>query len=503
MLSFMRKKVLVADDEEELRDLVKGYLEECNLEVFLASDGEEAVELAQKHKPDLIITDNNMPGLTGYEVLKSLKNSPETKDILILMVVGKNFDQERKMLLKFGATECIQKPYEKQKIIELVKNLLEKQSVSNLKEDNLKQENDKVDFIVGSEEDQQTKDTEKHTENYLSISSEGSRDDKENDKKQVVTENITNEEKLDIDNTNNLGDTTLESNNKIDVEKDVEEESLTQQEKKVFGENLEKQSFLNTQKYEETPKNFLDEKFIQDFEIRINEPRQSLEQEPQKSSNGSFLELDAKNLSLENQEKISEEHSQEVFSKQTQNFVKEEPIFGSEIGEIEETNLESKEAVIPQSTEEEKFFSIKEETSKRNENFEKLREQKETTFEEKKVEKVFPIKEEQIVSTEETQSGVYLVSKLLSTSLLEILYPQKKVKPTLESKAIILVVEDIISKETLSKLNKIMEIIPLMKVVISRDMFNEKKEKIKKLIKNVSKKEIFNLSDALLQFFKK
>ncbi len=79
----MGEMVLVVDDELEIRDLLSSFLTEEGYEVILASDGEEAIELAKRETPDAILLDVRMPGIDGIEVCRRLKAEPKTQYIPI------------------------------------------------------------------------------------------------------------------------------------------------------------------------------------------------------------------------------------------------------------------------------------------------------------------------------------------------------------------------------------------------------------------------------------
>ncbi|MCX7956542.1 MAG: response regulator [Endomicrobia bacterium] len=120
----MTKRILIAEDEDDLRNLVKIYLEPYDLEILEAEDGEVAIQIAKEQKPDLILCDNNMPGLTGYEVLQKLKGDSDTRKIPIVMVTGKKFDEGMQMMIKLDAADFIPKPYEEDKIISVITKIL-------------------------------------------------------------------------------------------------------------------------------------------------------------------------------------------------------------------------------------------------------------------------------------------------------------------------------------------------------------------------------------------
>ena len=82
-------KILIAEDERDIRDLVAFTLRFAGYEVFAASNGEEAVEMAPKVNPDLILMDVRMPRMTGYEACKAMKADPDLKDIPVVFLSAK------------------------------------------------------------------------------------------------------------------------------------------------------------------------------------------------------------------------------------------------------------------------------------------------------------------------------------------------------------------------------------------------------------------------------
>jgi DNA-binding response OmpR family regulator len=86
------KKILVVDDEKDIRDLIKEVLENDKFFVIGAPGGEEALALAKKEKPDLILLDIAMPGMDGYITCGKLKGDAETSKIPVLFLTGKDFD---------------------------------------------------------------------------------------------------------------------------------------------------------------------------------------------------------------------------------------------------------------------------------------------------------------------------------------------------------------------------------------------------------------------------
>ncbi len=117
-------KVLVVDDERDSRDLMAHYLQELGCEVVQADNGEDGIEAARTHTPDLITLDLMMPGMTGWEVLKQLKADPDLRPIPVV-VVSIVAGEGRGRLL--GAVDLITKPFEREDLLRVLwRNLVRK-----------------------------------------------------------------------------------------------------------------------------------------------------------------------------------------------------------------------------------------------------------------------------------------------------------------------------------------------------------------------------------------
>jgi CheY-like chemotaxis protein len=104
-------KILIAEDERDIRDLIKFTLGFAGYEVVDACNGEEAVELAIKEMPDLILMDVRMPRKTGYEACIEMKANPKLKDIPVVFLSAKGQDSEIQTGLQAGAVEYLLKPF--------------------------------------------------------------------------------------------------------------------------------------------------------------------------------------------------------------------------------------------------------------------------------------------------------------------------------------------------------------------------------------------------------
>jgi len=118
----MAEKVLVVDDESQIRDLLGEFLEQEGYEVLLASAGEEAIELAERKIPHAILLDVKMPGIDGIEVCKRLKAEPKTQFIPVIMITG---HVDNKMVaIESGADDFVNKPIDLVELAVRVKSIL-------------------------------------------------------------------------------------------------------------------------------------------------------------------------------------------------------------------------------------------------------------------------------------------------------------------------------------------------------------------------------------------
>ena len=121
----MSKKILIADDEPSIVAAVEFLLKRGGYEVRVARSGDEALELIEASPPDLVLLDVMMPGRSGYEVCKRLRERPEWKDIKIIMLSAKGRDAEVSRGLLLGADVYITKPFSTRDLMAKIQGLLE------------------------------------------------------------------------------------------------------------------------------------------------------------------------------------------------------------------------------------------------------------------------------------------------------------------------------------------------------------------------------------------
>ena len=118
------KKVLIVDDCKEIRQLVTTTLDLGEFKVYEANNGSKAVEMSQKHRPDLIIMDIVMPGLfDGIEATRRIKTDSVTKKCQVIMLTGSHIDR-RKESKEAGAIDVLTKPFSPLDLIAKVEHIL-------------------------------------------------------------------------------------------------------------------------------------------------------------------------------------------------------------------------------------------------------------------------------------------------------------------------------------------------------------------------------------------
>ncbi|MFB3891513.1 MAG: response regulator [Phycisphaerae bacterium] len=121
----MSRKVLVADDEAHILNVVSMKLRNGGFEVITAVDGEEALELARVEKPDIVITDYQMPIMTGVELCKALRACEGTKRIPAVMLTARGFDLDANDMAEAGIVAVLAKPFSPREVLEKINEVLD------------------------------------------------------------------------------------------------------------------------------------------------------------------------------------------------------------------------------------------------------------------------------------------------------------------------------------------------------------------------------------------
>ncbi len=119
-------RILIAEDEPDIRELVAFTLRFAGHEVATTSNGEEALYQASQMIPDLILMDVRMPRMTGYDACRAIKATPDLKDIPVVFLSAKGQDSEIQTGLDVGAEEYLLKPFAPDQLTERVREILTK-----------------------------------------------------------------------------------------------------------------------------------------------------------------------------------------------------------------------------------------------------------------------------------------------------------------------------------------------------------------------------------------
>lgn len=120
----MKKKILLADDEQVLVEMVKMRLEANDYDVITAADGQEALDKARKEKPDLLILDLMLPKMDGFKVCALLKADARFAKIPVLMFTARAQEIDKKMGEEVGANGYITKPFVAETLLAKIKELI-------------------------------------------------------------------------------------------------------------------------------------------------------------------------------------------------------------------------------------------------------------------------------------------------------------------------------------------------------------------------------------------
>lgn len=121
----MQKCVVVADDNRNIRTVIKMSLESLGYKVLEAANGLEALEIIGNSRPDIVVLDVMMPKIDGYEVCFRLKKSPELRDIPVVMLTAKTNKEDKFLGREVGADRYLSKPFDPEELEDVIQRILE------------------------------------------------------------------------------------------------------------------------------------------------------------------------------------------------------------------------------------------------------------------------------------------------------------------------------------------------------------------------------------------
>ncbi|MEU3496146.1 response regulator transcription factor [Kitasatospora cineracea] len=117
-------RVLVVDDDPTVGEVVAGYLTRAGHLVDRAEDGQHGLDLAERHRPDLLVLDLMLPGLDGLEVLRRLRARPDRADLPVVLLTAKGDEADRILGLELGADDYVTKPFSPRELVLRVQSIL-------------------------------------------------------------------------------------------------------------------------------------------------------------------------------------------------------------------------------------------------------------------------------------------------------------------------------------------------------------------------------------------
>jgi len=124
ILEAIMTTILVVEDTPSEQDLIVSYLGECGYNVITATNGQEALKKIEDKKPNVVITDLVMPGMSGLELCRSLKKNNDTKDIPVVACTSKDQELDRLWGMKQGIAIYLTKPFSRDDILRAVRSVV-------------------------------------------------------------------------------------------------------------------------------------------------------------------------------------------------------------------------------------------------------------------------------------------------------------------------------------------------------------------------------------------
>jgi two-component system cell cycle response regulator DivK len=120
----MSKRILVVEDQEDNRQIIRDLLSSTDYEIMEAESGEQALEAVAKQRPDLILMDIQLPGIDGYEVTRRIKANPALRSIPIIAVTSYALSGEEQKARAAGCDEYVPKPYSPRQLLAKIRQYL-------------------------------------------------------------------------------------------------------------------------------------------------------------------------------------------------------------------------------------------------------------------------------------------------------------------------------------------------------------------------------------------
>jgi two-component system alkaline phosphatase synthesis response regulator PhoP len=130
-LAMTKSRILIADDNAANVELLEVFLSDLDCEIAVASDGIETLQKVATFQPDLILLDIMMPKLSGFEVCRRIKENPQTRNIMVLMVTALNELGDIERAVAAGCDDFLSKPINKLELLKRVENMLKLRHITD------------------------------------------------------------------------------------------------------------------------------------------------------------------------------------------------------------------------------------------------------------------------------------------------------------------------------------------------------------------------------------
>ncbi len=120
----MKQTILIVDDETSFLDILQIILQRAGYKTLVTTNGKEGLSMVYQHKPDLVVLDDMLPGISGGDICMTLKNDPSVSHIPVILYSAGPRVREREFIRQIGANASMSKPFKPKEVVQLIANCL-------------------------------------------------------------------------------------------------------------------------------------------------------------------------------------------------------------------------------------------------------------------------------------------------------------------------------------------------------------------------------------------
>jgi len=121
----MKQTILIVDDETSFLDILQIILQRAGYKTLVTTNGKEGLNMVYSHKPDLVVLDDMLPGISGGDICMTLKNDPSVSHIPVILYSAGPRVREREFIRQIGANASISKPFKPKDVVQMIGNCLQ------------------------------------------------------------------------------------------------------------------------------------------------------------------------------------------------------------------------------------------------------------------------------------------------------------------------------------------------------------------------------------------